>query len=480
MVQLKKYELTEDDFERFRRLINEASGIFFDRSKKDVLRLGLSDRAEATGSGSLSDYYDLLTTDAERETELKRLLANLSVQETQFFRNRPQFDALHKYVIPEIIRRKAREHHSVRVWSAGCSTGQEPYSVAMTVLDVLPDPEGWAIEIMGTDLNDEALEAARRGWYPDRRLNGVDRPNLEKFFRQEGKGYAVAEPLRRLVRFERHNLVTDPLPIGSFGTCDVVFCRNVIIYFTHETAKYVIEHFFDILNPGGYLFLGHSETLWKMSAKYSLVEMGDAFIYRKPLPRSLEGRRFIPERRLRDIGLPPHVRSDRRQRGNEKRAPATPQLKAKAEQPEDCKKLESTGAPEKEMVRTGRLHLDLGEYDKAVTCFSSALEQNRTDDEAYFLMGLGLEKQNDLEGAAECYRKAIYCNEAFSLARYHLGNVLERTGRLKDAIREYRNAAQGFREHPPGAWESELEVFDIDALVNLCEWKIESLGSQEG
>ena len=479
MTEPTKYQLSEENFERFRRLIDETSGIFFDRAKRDVLRLGLADRAAATGSASLGDYFELLVSGREREAEMRKLLAHLSVQETQFFRNRPQFDALSKYVIPEIIRRKAQEHRSLRVWCAGCSTGQEPYSVAMTILDVLPDPAGWQIQILGTDLSEDALQAAQKGWYPERRLSGVGRLHREKYFHEQDKGFAINDAVRGLVSFKRHNLVADQLPIAGFGTCDAVFCRNVIIYFTHETAKYVIEHFFDILNPGGYLFLGHSETLWKMSAKYSLVEMGDAFIYRKPLPRSLEGRRFLPDRRLHDAGLPDGVLRERRRLDAERRAEsARPALDdreflAVAEK-------EPPAAPKQEMIRQGRVHLELGEYESAVDCFSRALETDSTDAEAHFLSGLGLEKQNRLEAAADCYRKAIFCNDGFSLAHYHLGNVMERLGRLREAVREYRNAARGFRENPPGAWEDELEAFDTDSLVNLCEWKVESLGGQEG
>ena len=163
MLKAKQYTLTDEDFERFRRLINQSSGIFFDRGKRDLLRLGLTDRAEATGARSLSEYYNMLTTLPERELELRRLLDHLSVQETQFFRNLPQFDALRKYVIPEIVRRKASGHRSLRFWSAGCSTGQEPYTLAMSVLDVLPDPDSWNVQILGTDLSDTALSVAERG-----------------------------------------------------------------------------------------------------------------------------------------------------------------------------------------------------------------------------------------------------------------------------------------------------------------------------
>ncbi|MHB1412334.1 MAG: CheR family methyltransferase [Thermoleophilia bacterium] len=477
MEQLKRYKLTEEDFERFRKLIDQASGMFFDRSKQDVLQLGLSDRAEAVGATTLSDYYDLLTADPERENEVRQLLAHLSVQETQFFRNLPQFDALRKFIIPEITRRKAGEHRTMRFWCAGCSTGQEPYSVAMSVMDVLPDPGSWNIEVLGTDLNEQALEVARRGWYPEKKLTGIDRSHLERYFRPQDGGYVISEPVRRAVKFARHNLVSDNLPISVFGTCDAVFCRNVIIYFSHETAKYVIEHFFDILNPGGYLFLGHSETLWKMSAKYSLVEMGDAFIYRKPLPMAIEGRRFIPERRMRHSGLPAGIGSERRAITDRRtvRHPVHFDLAIWGRSHQDTEAaVDATGE-----ITKAKAHLDLGEFDLAISSLMEAIKSDGVSGEAYFLLGLAFEKKKDLTQAEDAFRKSVYCEPDLSLAHFHLANVLEQAGKLKNAIREYRSAASGFNDRPPSDWEEELEVFDTSSLVNMCEWKIENLGGLE-
>lgn len=313
MVQLRKLRLSEQDFDRFRTMISGASGFYFDRSKWDLLETGLAARAEAVGAGCLSDYYMIITESPDRELEFRRLLSQLSINDTEFFHGLPQFDALVKYVIPEIVQRKLLvKHLNLRFWSAGCSTGQETYSIAMAVLDVLDGVDGWNIRVLGTDLNDEALAVAEEGWYAEEDMAGVNSRRRDRYFLPKDGGFVVTEAVRQMVRFVSHNMVTDPLPLDVFGTCDVVFCRNVVVYFTHQTAKHVIEHFYDVLNPGGYLFLGHSESLWKMSAKYSLVELGDAFLNKKSLPRSMEGKRFIPDRRMRDMPLPPGVDKDRR------------------------------------------------------------------------------------------------------------------------------------------------------------------------
>ncbi|MHB0866241.1 MAG: CheR family methyltransferase [Thermoleophilia bacterium] len=479
MVQLKKYELDEENFDRFRRLIDQASGIFFDRGKWDLLRLGLADRAESLGDDSLAKYYKRITEAPDRQQEIRNLLAHLSVQETQFFRNLPQFDALQKYVIPEIARRKAdTKNRSLRFWSAGCSTGEEPYSIAMSALNVLPDARDWNIQVLGTDLNDDALETAERAWYPEKRLRGLERKERDRYFRPQEGGFVVDENVKRLVNFSSHNMVTESLPINIFGTCDVIFCRNVIIYFTHETAKYVIELFYDILNPGGYLFLGHSETLWKMSAKYSLVEMGDAFIYRKPLPRSMEGRRFIEDRRMRKAPLPPGIVHDRRDSEERRNLRQAEDLIRQAQLKEPAKKGTEDGQIS-EMASEARAFLDLGEYDKAVQVLESALIIDKTRADINYLLGLANERRCDLDTATECFRKTVYCDDSHSLAYFNLANVLERAGKLKAAVREYRNAAHSFRIDTEGRWEKELDDYDIDSLISLCEWKIENLGALE-
>lgn len=473
-MQVKQYKFTEEDFERFRQLISRESGIFFDRGKWDILRLGLTDRATAMGMESLQDYYELLISDEQREHELRHLLDHLSVQETQFFRNLPQFDALRKYIIPEIVKRKASSHRNIRIWSAGCSTGQEAYSLAMSLMDVIPDIESWNIKITGTDLNEHALEAARQGWYPEKKLGGLDRKHIESYMVEDSGGFRIAEPVIKLVNFRRLNLVTDPLPIEEVGTCDVIFCRNVIIYFTHETAKYVIEHFFDILNPGGYLFLGHSETLWKMSNKYSLVEIGDAFIYKKSLPRGINGRRFIPDRRMRKTPLPPGVREDRRkQTSRRSEGSEQPILPSGREGP-------AAVAGEKQLpepLQQAKAQLELGEYRHAIEQLEKVLERDATSAEANFLMGLAYEKEEELEAAADYFRKTIYCDDRFSIAYFHLASILEKSGKLGEAIREYRNAARYLRKDDPDRWEKELGDFGVESLVDLCEWKMENLGA---
>ncbi len=470
-----RYELTAADFGRFSRMIRQASGINFSVDKAEVLKSGLAHRASIVGAPDLGKYYDFING-AGGGNELSRLVEYLSVQETQFFRNQPQFDALRQYVIPELARRND-DRRLLRIWCAGCSTGEEPYSVAMTLLDVLPGADSWDIRVLATDLNEAALSQAIRGWYPERKITGVDRLHRRRYFYSEDGGFRVIDDVRRLVRFQRHNLVGDPLPVESRAGCDAVFCRNVIIYFNRETAKFVIEHFYDIINSGGYLFLGHSETLWQMSTKYGLVEMGSTFIYRKPGAGEEDGRLFIPDRRLRNAGLPPGVRRDRRGPGDRRlsgRAGPT-ELPGRRESETHRHECRPAGPPPEEVKERARRHIDAGEFEQAANLIKQGLDRDIADAEAYFLLGIAHEKRGELAAALEDFRRALYLDPDFSLAYFHLASLFEQNGNSKCAIREYRNAGRSFAKNPPGAWETELEAFDPRSLVNLCRHKIKTL-----
>ncbi|MCL6106969.1 MAG: tetratricopeptide repeat protein [Actinobacteria bacterium] len=241
-------------------------------------------------------------------------------------------------------------------------------------------------------------------------------------------------------------------------------------FFNYETARFVLDHFFDVLNPGGYLFLGHSETLWKMSAKYSLVEMGDAFIYRKPLPMSLNGRRFIPDRRIDRSDLPAWVGYDRRACEVERRKKAT-------QPPPDSWRFLQTATAEPQvlsdaMIKVEKL-IDLGEFGSAIKALEEILKGDGNNAEAHFLLGLALEKSDQTPAAIDAYRRAIGAREDMAIAHFHLAGALERTGDLKNACSEYRLAAAALRQDHS---KKKNGAIGANSLIDLCEWKIENLG----
>lgn len=266
---------------RIRDLVYQVAGIFHPDSKLYFLQDRCKRRMAAKNINSLPEYLDVLTIKADRERELQALLNEITVGETSFFRNQPQLDALRKFILPELLREKERlGYHRLRIWSAGCSTGEEPYTLAIILLEVMQArQENWQIEIFATDINDKSLAKARQGQYADYALRNVSRPLLEKYFTpiQDGQ-YLVREAPRALISFQHLNLF-DERRLMFLRSLDVILCCNVLIYFDAESKRRMIQHFYNMLQPHGYLFLGHAESLFGINDDFRLVHFPGATAY---------------------------------------------------------------------------------------------------------------------------------------------------------------------------------------------------------
>jgi chemotaxis protein methyltransferase CheR len=255
-------ELSDEDFERFRALVLRESGIALGAHKRALLVSRLARRVRDLGLPSLREYYGRVAVDAE---ERERMLDRICTNETRFFREPRHFTLLTESVFPKLARAAERGERArrVRIWSAGCSSGEEPYSLAMCALFHFPPSSGFSIEIVATDLSHSVLARARAAVFPIERAADVPEKYL-KAFMLRGTGARVGRmkagpELRAVVRFMRVNLNDDSC--ASLGQFDAVFCRNVFIYFDPEARARAIERLFARLEPGAYLFLGHAESL---------------------------------------------------------------------------------------------------------------------------------------------------------------------------------------------------------------------------
>jgi chemotaxis protein methyltransferase CheR len=230
-------------------------------------------------------YRYLQDKGAEQKAELMTLLDSLTINETGFFRNRPQFELLEQIVLPQILEAKTKANtnsspHRLRLWSAGCSTGEEPYSIAISLLDILPARPEWKIQIFASDLSLSVLDAATRGVYPVGRLEGIPPERLSRYFEACSDGYEVQDRVKRLVIYDFHNLKHE----NGLNNLDIIFCRNVLIYFAPEEQKKVLQKFIRALEPGGYLFLGHSESVLGLTDELEFVHYNKGTAYRKVSP----------------------------------------------------------------------------------------------------------------------------------------------------------------------------------------------------
>lgn len=272
----------DPDLIRIRDLVYQVAGIFHPDTKLRLLLDRCGRRMKELNTTSLREYFEHLTVRPTRQVELVALLNEITIGETCFFRSQPQLDALQQVVLPKIIEAKAKlPIRRLRIWSAGCSTGEEPYTLSMVLLEEAQRRlKDWTIEILATDLNDRSLAHAKNaiyGTYSTRHLTSYYR---QKYFAVAGDQLQVQQSVRNSVNFSRVNL-SDDARMTFMKSLDVVFCCNVLIYFDLASKRRVIQHFYNNLLPHGYLFLGHSESLYGVNDEFRLIHLPGATAYVK-------------------------------------------------------------------------------------------------------------------------------------------------------------------------------------------------------
>ncbi|HXV19940.1 MAG TPA: CheR family methyltransferase [Desulfuromonadales bacterium] len=456
--------MNEEELALFQDYLLTHSGLHFDQSNIKILERGLQRRMRAIGAKDYVAYFHYLDRYGENRQEQKKLLGLLTVGETYFFRYLAHFDALIHHVLPELIVRN-RTRRSLRIWSAGCSTGEEPYTLAMLLCEHFPLLADWDVQILGTDINKVALRRAHEGSYGPRALRVTDAVFREKYFQRVGSAYVVDTRIRDMVRFAYLNLQTGAFPSADNGTgeVDILFCRNVMIYFRLGTTRRIVEKFSRCLSPGSFLFLGHAETLINISDRFQRQHQAGGFYYQlrdartadKPpalpcLPPPVATFRPPPRSPQPSLPVPPPacpLPAD---------VPSTPDLQelfVRAEQEFNRENFRTAsqgydtilrhmprhvGA----MVGKGFILANEGFYEQALDVCTQALAVDDLRPEVYFLRGLICELQNDLEGAVSEYRKALLLDMEFIMPHYNLSKVFWRLGRPRDARRELNNTVR--------------------------------------
>nr|WP_242593416.1 CheR family methyltransferase [Corallococcus exiguus] len=261
-------------------LLLERAGLKITLDGYHSLRLALSTRMPVLGLSDPEKYLQKLMS-ASGEEELRALLPLVTVGHTEFFRDAKQFRALEQSVLPELLARARREMRKVTIWSAGCATGEEPYSLALVMAEL--GALAVEVDLWATDLNLAAVEAARQGRFTTRRAMAIGPERLKRFFRPVEDGYEASPILREYIRFDGQNLAVPVFDKVAPASLDLILCRNVIIYFDLPTIRALMDRFLAALRPGGLLFLGYSESLFKVYDRFEMIEVEGAFVYRRPL-----------------------------------------------------------------------------------------------------------------------------------------------------------------------------------------------------
>jgi chemotaxis protein methyltransferase CheR len=277
--------MTEEEFRLLRELVHAHCGIFFRDDTRYLLERRLAPRLQALGLGGFREYHRYLRYDPARAAELDEAVDAITTNETYFYREPAQLGAFSREVLPELARALAPLRR-LRILSAGCSTGEEAYTLAVLVRESGLFA-GWDVEIVGADISRRCLAAARAAAYGEHAFRSPEAEHMRRWFRLRGGKWVVDEAIRSMVRFGRENLL-DPGALASVGRVDAVFCRNVMIYFDLPARRRVLAKLHEKLREGGWLLLGHSESLLNVTADFEIVHLTRDLVYRKPL-RAAEG-----------------------------------------------------------------------------------------------------------------------------------------------------------------------------------------------
>lgn len=271
--------MSPEIFKRFQEMIYAKAGLEFPESKKYLLECRLKPRVTAVHCKSFEEYYHYLRFDPARDKELVELFNAVTTNETFFFRDSAQIECFQKFILPQIVEER-KQSKKVRVWSAGCSSGEEAFTLAMVIAEYAPPLVNWDIEIMGTDISEHILTMARRGVYGPYSIRNIPKAYLNKYFHSEEGRFTVVPSLKKMVRFENVNLM-DSLKMRTFRDMDLIFCRNVLIYFDQEARKKIISNFYDSLRDNGMFVIGFSESLNGINRLFHPFPWNKTLLYRK-------------------------------------------------------------------------------------------------------------------------------------------------------------------------------------------------------
>jgi len=277
-----KITLSTTSFEAWRAYIYDLCGIYFQDNKKYLLESRLLKRITHLKLTSFEDYLKFVKFNPQARTEKKYLYEAITINETFFFRNQPQLDALTSKIFTETIEKKRKlGKKKIRIWSAASSSGEEAYSVAMVIADmIMPKFRDIEFEIVGTDINEDVLDRARKGVYKEYAIRNTPAFFLKKYFTKEGVNYIINPKLKSMVTFSYLNLADD-LKMRNMVNFDIIFCANVLIYFDAKSKVKVVSHLYNSLNRGGYFFIGYAETLHGISKAFKLESFPKTISYKK-------------------------------------------------------------------------------------------------------------------------------------------------------------------------------------------------------
>lgn len=475
-------------------LAQERSGTTMDDHRREDLNRALKEILASGEVGGVQELFDLLTVQPVSHPLWQKIIRAITIGETYFFRNQAHFQALQQHLLPDMIRERQKSgQRQIRIWSAGCATGEEPYSLAILLRELIPDLSQWSIMILATDINQNFLEMARQGLYSERAFR-AETPEWVKtrwFKHEEGK-YRIDRAVRDMVYFRQLNLISDDYPSYDNSTMhmDILICRNVTIYFDISTTRKIVDRFYRAINIGGWLIVGHSEPQIEVYQQFTTRNFDKTVFYQKvPVPLSapppkvtLPELPVIPPRPAKLVAAKPlatklPVQAKPKSAAAPKPAPPSAPLSAplsaqkptpKPEKPQP----DAEDTPESLWERAKQA-ADDENWDTTMELLNKAEQFDNLQAQVHYLRGLVYLHTGQLDTALVALRQAVYCDSGLALAHYALGDLYTRWGKQKDAEKHWNRAKTALAGLQPDAHvpfgDEELTV---EMLLGLLDYRL--------
>lgn len=479
--------------------LSRKTGMILDELRQEQLVSVVRARMLAVGAANFGDYYQRLALAPGDDMEFKALMDLFTIKETSFFRHNEQFEALRDYCLPRLMAARNREK-TIRIWSAGCSYGEEPYSIAMVVRDRISSASDWRVNIWATDISQEALEGARRGVYQQRSVRGMDARYLKRYFTVLHGGFALSSEIKQMVAFDYFNLAADFSVPAQGQFWDIIFCRNVIIYLSKEHIRRVLNKFHASLADEGYLFPGYSEVLRYHSEDFVPLEVQGTFIYPKRQANekalnswkaSPAGQRLVlPGRRKVGGKLPPPINVHADGAGKEAGGGSGGKHQdAVAERgiaddnlPVGKGKEDSIPQPQQSPGRlenAGRM-AEQGQTQQALELLGAMLETDPLDIAALNLVAVIWLNLKDFGRAIDYFKKSLYLDPLQPMVRLHLADAYRGSARIGEARREYANVIAILEKEPSNGLTEALKDYSRDMILAAARSHLQVLTDLTG
>lgn len=446
--------ISEALLSEFAESVSARTGLYFPKERWRDLEHGVNSAAVEFGLKDAESCIQRLVTSQLTKEQIEILASYLTVGETYFFREKKSFEVLEEHILPELIRSRMENERHLRIWSAGCATGEEPYSIAILLDKIIPELEDWNITILATDINPRFLQKAQKGTYGEWSFR--DSPEwIKKYFRKTKHGFELSPDIKKMVTFSYHNLAEDTYPslLNNTTAMDIIFCRNVLMYFAPERAKEVVQKFYCSLVDGGWLVVSPCETSHILFSQFKAANFSGVTLYKKDTSRLLGIKELIPK----EIYHPPHA---------EEILPGLPEpvlkeiaVKEKAEEPdlydealtlygqgryaqaaEKIVGLASHDHDAKAIILLARTYANQGKLALAHEWCEKALAIEKLNPGCYYLLATIELELGKVEEAAKSLKRALYLDQNFVIAHFALANLRRMQGKFKEAEKYFGNA----------------------------------------